>query len=232
MSKVINMTGQKIGYLTVLKRAENTNKGQAQWQCQCDCGNVVTVLGQCLRNGKVKSCGCYSRNIGKSNFIDITGKRFGKLVVMKFIGKDDNNHSLWQCQCDCGSIVVVPKSNLVTGGTKSCGCLKTSGGEYQIEIILSQYNIKYIKEFTFSDLKGEKNYPLRFDFYLPDYNLLIEYDGIQHTQNIPFFNSSLIQKNDKLKNEYCEQHNLPLLRISYLDFLNIEEILKENLKIT
>lgn len=56
---VINMIGKKIGRLTVTSRAENTNRGQARWNCLCECGNEVVVLGTQLRRNKTKSCGCY-----------------------------------------------------------------------------------------------------------------------------------------------------------------------------
>lgn len=230
MSKVIDMIGQKVGLLTVEERADNVN-GQAYWLCQCECGNKTIVSGQYLRNGKVKSCGCYSQTIGKNNFIDITGKRFGKLTVIKFKYFNNNHHSVWECKCDCGNIVTVAKPNLTSGSTTSCGCLKSSSGEYVIEKFLKDHNIQFIKEFTFKDLKSDKNYPLRFDFYLPDFNLLIEYDGIQHFKKISFFNSENTQSHDEIKNNFALKNNLPLLRIPYTKFNNIENILKENLKI-
>lgn len=231
MSKCIDMTGQNIGYLTVLERTVNTNSGQAQWLCQCKCGNTIVVAGQYLRNGKVKSCGCYSKQIGKSNFKDITEQKFGKLTVIQFKYFDNNSHSVWECQCDCGNKINVVKSNLISGSVASCGCLKTSNGEYVIEQFLKDNHIFFKKEYTFDDLKSEKNYPLRFDFYLPDYNLLIEYDGVQHFKDITFLNSSTIQTHDKIKNQYCKENNLSLLRIPYTKFNNIKNILRENLQI-
>ena len=59
MSKIINEIGNKYGFLTVIKRAENTPGGKAQWLCECDCGNQVIVKGVSLRRGDTKSCGCY-----------------------------------------------------------------------------------------------------------------------------------------------------------------------------
>ena len=57
-----DITNQKFGKLTVIKRGENTPKGLATWICQCDCGNIVNVRGSDLRKGHTKSCGCASRN--------------------------------------------------------------------------------------------------------------------------------------------------------------------------
>lgn len=58
MSKLIDLTGKKFGKLTVLKRAENNKHRQPQWLCKCDCGNETVVVGQKLRTGHTKSCGC------------------------------------------------------------------------------------------------------------------------------------------------------------------------------
>ena len=61
MARVIDLTGQKIGKLTVLQRVENTKQGQTRWLCQCDCGEQTIVHGQNLRYGKTQSCGCNRR---------------------------------------------------------------------------------------------------------------------------------------------------------------------------
>lgn len=58
MSKAINITGKRFGKLIVLHRAGSNTNGKAVWKCKCDCGNVVIVIGNCLRNGHTTSCGC------------------------------------------------------------------------------------------------------------------------------------------------------------------------------
>lgn len=59
MSHLKDMTNERIGRLLVVERAENTEQGQAQWLCVCECGKTSVVRGGDLRNGKVLSCGCY-----------------------------------------------------------------------------------------------------------------------------------------------------------------------------
>ena len=59
--------------------------------------------------------------------IDLIGKRFGKLIVLKWIGKDKWGHSKWLCQCDCGNKIIVLGYGLTSGNTKSCGCLQKEG---------------------------------------------------------------------------------------------------------
>lgn len=61
MSKFIDITGCKFGRWTVLQRADNSNQGQAQWLCRCECGTEKVVLGLNLKGGKTVSCGCYNR---------------------------------------------------------------------------------------------------------------------------------------------------------------------------
>lgn len=59
--KVIDLTGQRFGRLTVISRTQNTKKGQTRWLCRCDCGNESIVTGANLRNGNTRSCGCLHR---------------------------------------------------------------------------------------------------------------------------------------------------------------------------
>ena len=56
--------------------------------------------------------------------LNLTGKRFGKLVAIKTIGKNKNGAYLWQCKCDCGNEIIANVGNLKNGHTKSCGCLR------------------------------------------------------------------------------------------------------------
>lgn len=55
---------------------------------------------------------------------DITGQRFGRLTVTEFCGRDSKGRMLWKCRCDCGTEKVVLANKLLTGRTKSCGCLR------------------------------------------------------------------------------------------------------------
>ena len=63
MAKVKELSGQRFTKLTVIKRAGSTKYGQPLWECKCDCGNTTFVCGQHLREQRVKSCGCYIKEI-------------------------------------------------------------------------------------------------------------------------------------------------------------------------
>ena len=118
MANFIDITGQKFGKWTVLKRAENSKDNQAQWLCECECGKQKIVLGKTLRNGKSTSCGC-----ARGKKINLLGKRFGKLVVIEE-AQNRNGRTTWLCQCDCGNQKIVGTKELQNGDTKSCGCLR------------------------------------------------------------------------------------------------------------
>jgi hypothetical protein len=124
-----------------------------------------------------------------------------------------------------GKFSQTPNNHL--SGSKCPKC-QNSKGELEILKYLDNKNIEYISEKKFEDF-GLK----RFDFYVPKYNLCIEYDGIQHFESREFFGGenalSEQKKSDKLKNKYCIDNNIKLIRIPYWDFNNISEILDENI---
>lgn len=87
---------------------------------------------------------------------------------------------------------------------------------------MKKNKIKYKQQKTFKECKNVQ--VLQFDFYLPDYNCCIEYDGIQHFKPINFFGGDdflkYIKQNDTIKNEYCKNTHIKLLRIKYDENIN------------
>ena len=80
-------------------------------------------------------------------------------------------------------------------------------------------NIKYERQKKFTECKNIRK--LSFDFYLPNYNIIIEYDGIQHFEIIDYWLGSDGLKDrifrDNIKTDYCLNNNIKLLRIKYND---------------
>lgn len=107
-----------------------------------------------------------------------------------------------------------------------CPLCNASYGEKQIEQWLCNHNVEYMPQKTFNDCKDQRVLP--FDFYLPLYNICIEYDGEQHFRPVDFFGGEAGFKqrklHDAIKTEYCKNNNIRLLRIPY--FKNIEEELE------
>lgn len=109
-------------------------------------------------------------------------------------------------------------------------------GEDRIINYLIKNNIPYSTQYYFSDCKHRAPLPFDVAILYPNKSLkcLIEYDGEQHYKFIPYFHGNeegfeLQKLRDNIKNEYCQKHNIKLIRIPYTDFDNIEEILKNNL---
>jgi very-short-patch-repair endonuclease len=104
-----------------------------------------------------------------------------------------------------------------------CSCHKSSRGEKFIEKYLIKNNIIFIKEQTFETCKNKKK--LRFDFYLPKYNLCIEFDGIQHFKENSIWYTKEVVINDNIKNNFCKNNNINFLRINYKQITKIDNIL-------
>ena len=119
MGKMVDLTGQKFGNLTVISRMEKTYRRNYYWLCKCDCGNEVAVLGMHLKKGNTKSCGCLKH---KERFENLTGQKFGNLTVIKYAGKNKWERILWLCQCDCGKQKTVLANCLKNGSVTTCGC--------------------------------------------------------------------------------------------------------------
>ena len=230
MSRLIDLTGQQFGYLTVIERVENIGK-QVRWLCRCKCGNEKIVYGTNLRRGLTTSCGCYRKEkLAQEKLQDLTGQKFGRLTV---IGLHHYNPELrqyyWECECECGGRAIVYSGHLKSGHTQSCGCIN-SKGEEKIATILTANNIPFAKQYTFEDCRGANNGLLRFDFAIFGANglsHLIEYDGWQHINKT---NSKwdrdnrfeVRQEHDKIKTEYCNNNNIPLIRITSKQYTELE----------
>ena len=120
---VKDLSGQRFGRLIALKPLEERKKGYVMWECKCDCGNTAIVSTKQLVTGGTLSCGCLRKERALEQTVDITGQRFGKLVELKPTDERRRGIVLWECQCDCGNIAYVLKTNLKKGATRSCGCL-------------------------------------------------------------------------------------------------------------
>ena len=117
-----------------------------------------------------------------------------------------------------------------------CRICNNRSGEEKISSYLNEININFIREYKFEDCIYKT--PLRFDFYIPSYNLVIEYDGQQHFFPVDFSGRNKERANkefelnkirDGIKNDYCKENNINILRISYLEFDNIKEIIYQKI---
>ena len=166
---------------------------------------------------------------------------------LEIIGKYKNNSTPIECQCKiCGYKWEVTPNKLTQGrGCPLCCSLKMSSGERYITKILQDNNIDFVSQKTFQNLKGKNNVCLRFDFYLPEYNLCIEFNGQQHYEPVVFNHNKSISKEEKLKQaqekfkrsqendekkiQYCKQNSIELLIIPYYKKEDVEIIIKNKI---
>lgn len=126
MSKVIDITGERFGIITILRRVENTKDGKAQFEYLCDCGNIKIGRGKDIRNGKIVSCGCKKKQQASKNQIDIAGKTYNDLTAIEYDHTEESGRVIWLFKCNnCGKKVLKGKSDVISGKTTNCGC-KTS----------------------------------------------------------------------------------------------------------
>lgn len=210
----INLLNQCFGQLTVIEYDEQRSKQarRSYWKCLCSCGEIKSIRASDIV--KAKSCGCSKR-------LNLIGQRFGKLLVIERASNTKTGQTTWKCKCDCGNQCIVWGTNLTQNNTTSCGCTHSSIGESNIRQVLMEHNIVFIPEYKFVDLGL-----YRYDFYLPEYNRLIEFDGKQHFQERSFCNKITnnlpnIQASDNIKNKYAQENNIPLVRIPYQERDNI-----------
>ena len=245
MPKLIDLTGQKFNRLTVLERDMSQKTKRTLWKCQCECGNICVVEGGHLRSGHSKSCGCLQKEkarkimkeqiqpLGiKAKENNLISQQFGLLTVVEF-AYIKNDKKYWKCNCECGNNCIASGSDLVTRHKNSCGCLKISIGELTISNLLKINNIDFVTEKTFDDCVYKRK--LRFDFYINN-NYLIEFDGRQHYQtDEKWTTQERLKENqlrDSIKNEWCKNNNVPLIRIPYTHSreIQIEDLLLETTK--
>lgn len=128
-----NLIGQRFGHGIVTEELgiETINSSQKYprqyqlWELKCDCGNTYQTSTRYLFNRGGKHCGCQLKT-------DLIGKRFGKGIVIRFVGHiirgkvSSRPACQWELQCDCGTIYKCISENLLSGTTASCGCQRKS----------------------------------------------------------------------------------------------------------
>ena len=167
------------------------------------------------------------KKLTNETFIKKSQNIHGLIYDYSLVNYINNNNNKVDLVCPIhGKFEIRPNDHL----NKKVGCsiCKESGGENIIRSYLKENNIPFLSQKRFKNCKDKRTLP--FDFYLPDYNICIEYDGEQHFKALGHWggDTGLIdrQKKDKIKNEYCIKNNIHIVRIKYND--NILDELKKN----
>lgn len=212
--RVEDLTGQKFGKLTVLRRApDHVNPDGTKyimWLCKCECGNETVTRATSLKNGHTRSCGCAHHDGAMGiGLDDITGKKFGRWTVLYENGRLMEPRGrivpLWRCRCECGEERDLRAGTLKAGLSLSCGCYKLDQLREQIasrkgrfiskaEKMVSQYlssnGFYYEPQRWYSDLRSDSDFLLSYDFLVFKSGVpfaLIECQGKQHYEPIEFF---------------------------------------------
>jgi len=215
---------------------QNTYKNnKSKIKCKCGvCKNEWATDASNLISGK----GCPKCGIKKR--ISAITKPHNKFVEelknincdVEVVGEYISSFTPIKCKCLIdGYIWEATPVNLLRG--TGCPVCSNSHGEKAISYVLDNMSIEYIPQYKFDDCKNIRSLP--FDFYMPRFNICIEYDGQQHFRPVNFggctdeqanksFESTKL--NDSIKNQYCKDHNIRLVRISYFDYDNIEKIIQ------
>lgn len=228
-----HLENQKFGKLLVLRDSGQRQKREILWECQCECGEIKLIRTSHLTSGAVTSCGKYECKY-LPRIKNIKNQQFGSFIALSFTGQTKKRSAIWNCKClKCNQIYELSEAQLIFN--IKCECEKNiiSRGEEKIKNLLLNNNINFETQKTFKTCQFPDTKNLaKFDFYLPDYNLLIEYDGEQHFHHRKNgWNTEekfqQIKFRDNFKNQWCKNNNIPLVRIPYTYYqdLKIEDLL-------
>lgn len=197
-----------------------------KFEVVCKNGHSFVTSLYLFKKAKKQSCKECLNNMYMARLKEILAEHGYEMISNEYV---NTAHKL-EIKCDKGHIYNMSPDSIKSGSR--CPVCNISKGEEAIENFLINNNFSFKRQHV---LKGCRyKWALRFDFYVPDLNLLIEYDGIQHFEDVAFdgkkSNLKSIQKRDTIKNDYCKKNNLPLLRIHYKDFDNINVILSKAIK--
>jgi len=196
------------------------------------CGNRYPTTYSGYRQGnRCRKC-FHKRNAKRmthtQDYVSSYIAKYGDKFIDKYVNSD------FKIKIKCGSCneIYISSFHAYKSMGVRCLCHTMSRGERFIYYYLINNNIKYETQKTFKKCKNK--IALRFDFYLPKYNLLIEFDGIAHFKTVEFFGGKKYfgEKHhcDIIKNVFCIKNNQHLLRISYVDIKQIDVILDNYLK--
>ena len=230
--KLVGMRFNDFVVKELLKREtiSGDNPLGAYWLCECQkCGSVDTYFASEIYRNNKKSC-CFGK---KYYDLSLIGQDVNGIEIIDILKLKGNKFgTLWQCKCPyCGDFFVEQPLFILNESTTHCGCQSKTKGELSIDTFLKKIDIeKYCDlyyQYSFKDLKSDKNTRLRYDFALIDKVtkkiFLIEYDGPQHDDINSVIGAKsleeakeifeLTKKHDLMKDNYALKNNYPLLRI-------------------
>lgn len=240
--KIIDMFKER-GYILLSTSDEYINSTNSKLRYLCEKHGEQTISWGNFQQGKgCKLCAIEENALArkKNTWIKIE-KGFENSeykLLSTFAEYTKSSESCLRCLCEIHGEFNISWSNFKK--FQGCPVCNSSTGEHKIFHYLKSLGVNFIKPYYFDDLIGVGGRKLSYDFYLPEYNLLIEYQGQQHEKPVEYFgkdydeakaNFEKQQEHDRRKREYANKNNYNLLEIWYYDFKDIEVILSEKLTI-
>ena len=217
-------------------RSDAFGKGSTDGGCySCGCLNkesyTVLFADKEIQNKRIENLKTYLADIGVNVGDNINGWQITQTEIQERAGKYRRYIKGICPYCKKESDWIRP-DGIQSGAVHSCGCASESIGEQTIRELLCNAKIAFEQEKTFESCRSPETGRLfRFDFYIPKDNYIIEFDGKQHFDNDGgFFSNEAVAKTqarDILKNKWCMENNIPLIRIPYyhLKKLTINDIM-------
>ena len=226
---IIKQEIEKEGYI-LLSTDEDYINNTSKLKMICPEGHECKISWGNFKQGRrCRECAVKDKAKKQRTDFSIIQKAFEKegYILLSKEEEYENKDSKLLYLCNKGHKNITNWSNFNSG----CRCPKCNSpkGERKIIKYLESNNISFIHD---KNIWNEND--LRPDFYLPSYNLVIEFDGIQHFEPVEHFggerNFKITQKRDRDKNEYCKKNNINILRIPYWEFDNIENIICQEIE--
>lgn len=218
-------------YITLL---DDYTKSSDIVKYRCNKHNIEskTAIGNILRGRFCVECG--KEKVSSENFLTINeyqeriNKFSNHIKVIEYNGMRQN--AKFQCGL-CNYEWYSSAMSMVVNGRQCPNCENYYVGEKKVEEFLKKIEINYIPQYRFPECKDKRSLP--FDFYLYDCNTCIEYDGRHHFNQIKHWNHSETFKHDKIKDKYCKDNGINLIRIPYwiddIDYYLFDELVKLNI---
>lgn len=235
-----DLTGQKFGHLTFIKKTETKINNCYLWELKCDCGNIIIYLPSEVRRGHKQSCGCFRGNIK-----DYTGQKFNKLTFIRPINERNGTSVIWELLCDCGNTIFKRGAIVADGSIKSCGCAQNiriphrkfdpiissaraiwhqryKDCAFELFLELSQQNCHYCNSVPQNRYNVGEHRKNPSENQLTNGNFI--YNGLDRIDSsIGHISNNIVP--------CCTQCNVAKMDYSYSDFLNQVKLIYENLQL-
>ena len=138
MDRGVYRAGDKYNSLTLIEPRSYNKHNELMWLCKCDCGVEKEINVGAVKRGKTKSCGCAFNNMMIKRRDVNRGSKHNMLTMISPSHKDRLGNVLWKCKCDCGNETNQRMRSVLSGNSKSCGCIKSETGRKNIKVCLEK----------------------------------------------------------------------------------------------